>query len=170
MNVLLAWALQKARQQTLSLVEDLREEQMCFQSIAAENHPAWILGHLLLGDIYLLSLLEAQNLSEDFSDLLHKYGPGTTPTSSFGNYDSKFALVGRLTETGAQRLNAVQQMSSEAFARPTPDKILARAQPTLGHHLHALVFHEGHHSGQLASWRKRQGLSPVPGAFAPPGF
>lgn len=170
MNGLLAWALQKARQQTLALVEDLREEQMCLQSVAAENHPAWILGHLLLGDIYLLSLLEVQNLSEDFSDLLCKYGPGTAPTSSLGNYDSKLALVGRLTDTGARRFDAVQQMRSEAFARPTPDKILARAQPTLGHHLHTLVFHEGHHSGQLSSWRKRQGLSSVHGAFAPQGF
>ena len=54
MNDLLVWALKKARQQTLTLVEDLHEEQMCMQSVPSENHPAWTLGHILLGDIYLL--------------------------------------------------------------------------------------------------------------------
>ena len=63
MSDLLAWALQKARQQTLTLVKDLPEEQMCCQSAPGENHPTWILGHLLLGDIYLLFLLGVQELA-----------------------------------------------------------------------------------------------------------
>lgn len=54
MNELLAWSLGQARKQTLSLVEDLTKEQMCLQSATGENPPAWILGHLLLGNIYLL--------------------------------------------------------------------------------------------------------------------
>ena len=50
MQDLLIWSLENARRQTLLLVADLPEEQMCRQSAAGENHPAWILGHLLLGD------------------------------------------------------------------------------------------------------------------------
>src|SRR5437016_11762012 len=105
MSHLLAWALQKARQQTLILVEDLRDEQMCLQSVQGENHPAWILGHLLLGDIYLLSLLKIQALSEDFSDLLGKYGPGSIPKSDCGYYDSKAGLAERLIQTGSLRFH-----------------------------------------------------------------
>lgn len=170
MNDLLAWAFQRARQQTLTLVEDLREEQMCLQSVADENHPAWILGHLLLGDIYLLFLLKIQGLSDDFSDLLGKYGPGTTPISSLEYYDSKQILVERLRHTGALRLDTICQMKIEDFAQPIPDELLAQAQPTIGHHLQALIFREGHPGGQLSAWCKAQGIIAVKGAFAPQGI
>ncbi|HRH42524.1 MAG TPA: DinB family protein [Pyrinomonadaceae bacterium] len=170
MNDLLAWALQKARKQTLTLVEDLSDEQMSLQSVNGENHPTWILGHLLLGDIYLLSLLKVQELSEDFSKLLTKYGPGTTPISSAEFYDSKKILVERLTQTNELRVETVRQMKIEDLAEPIPDKILAQTQPTIGHHLQTLVFHEGHHAGQLSAWRKTQGISAIKGAFAPEGF
>ena len=170
MTELVAWALERARHQTLTLVADLRQEQMCMQSASGENHPAWILGHLLVGDIYLLSLLKVQGLSDDFSDLLSKHGPGTTPIPVVGHYDSKQALVERLAHTGSLRLDAVRQMTTAELAQPTPDEVLAQTQPTMGHHLHALVFHEGHHGGQLSAWRKTQGLVPLRGAFAPKGY
>ena len=164
MSDLLIWSLENARRQTLNLVEDLRDEQMCLQSAARENPPAWILGHLLLGDKYLLSMLKVRELSADFADLLRKYGPASNPNSTFGHYDSKQFLVERLTETGLLRLDAVRKMKN--LDQPTPDETLARTQPTIGHHLQMLVFHEGHHCGGLASWRKAQKLSAVKGIFA----
>lgn len=164
MQDLLIWSLEKARKQTLALVEDLPENQMCNQSAAGENHPIWILGHLLLGDTYLLSMLKVQELSEDFSDLLSKYGPNSKPISTLEYYDSKHFLVERLTETDVLRLDAIRQMNS--FVQPTPDETLAQTQPTIGHHLQILVFHEGHHCGQLSSWRKIQGFSAVKRIFA----
>lgn len=164
MSELLIWSLEKARQQTLSLVEDLREEQMCLQTSSGENHPAWILGHLALGDIYLLSMLKIRELSADFSDLLRKYGPDSKPTSTLAFYDSKHFLVERLTETGFLRLDAVRKMKN--LDKAMPDETLAQSQPTIGHHLQILVFHEGHHCGGLSSWRKAQRLSAVKGIFA----
>ena len=160
MNDLLIWSLENARRQTLNLVEDLHDEQMYLQSAARENPPAWILGHLLLGDTYLLSLLKVRELSADFADLLCKYGPNSISK----NYDSKQFLVERLTETSLLRLDAIRQMKN--LDQPTPDETLVRTQPTIGHHLQTLVFHEGHHCGQIASWRKSQGLSAVKGIFA----
>jgi hypothetical protein len=164
MSDLLIWSLKNARRQTLSLVEDLRDEQMCLQTSAKENHPAWILGHLLLGDMYLLSLLKVRELSADFADLLSKYGPNSNPVSTLADYDSKQFLVERLTETGLLRLDSVRQMKN--LNQPTPDEILAKTQPTIGHHLQILLFHEGHHCGALSSWRKAQRLSAVKGIFA----
>ena len=164
MNDLLIWSLENARRQTLNLVEDLRDEQMCLQTAAGENHPAWILGHLLLGDIYLLSTLKFRELSADFADLLGKYGPASNSVSTLAHYDSKHFLVERLTETGSLRTGAVRQMKNPD--QPTPDETLARTQPTIGHHLQILVFHEGHHCGQISSWRKAQKLSAVKGIFA----
>ncbi len=164
MRDLLIWSLENARKQTLNLVEDLRDEQMCLQNSKGENHPAWILGHLLLGDVYLLSMLKVRELSADFSDLLSKYGPNSNPVPTLANYDSKQFLVERLTETGLLRTDAVRQMKN--LDHPTPDETLARTQPTIGHHLQTLVFHEGHHCGNIAAWRKAQRLSAVKGVFA----
>ena len=164
MSEVLIWSLEKARQQTLSLVEDLHDDQMCLQSVAGENHPAWILGHLLLGDVYLLSMLKVRELSADFMELLGKYGPNSNPNSIIENYDSKHFLGERLTETGVLRLGTIRQMKT--LDQPTPDETLVRTQPTIGHHLQILVFHEGHHCGQLSSWRKGQKLSAVKGIFA----
>jgi hypothetical protein len=164
MSDLLIWSLENARKQTFSLVEDLCDEQMCMQTSVGENHPAWILGHLLLGDIYLLSMLKVRELSADFVDLLSKYGPNSNPISTLRYYDSKHFLVERLAETGVLRLDALRQMKS--LDQPTPDETLAQTQPTFGHHLQILVFHEGHHCGQISSWRKAQRLSAVKGIFA----
>lgn len=160
MNELLAWSLESARKQTFSLVEDLRDEQMHLQSAANENPPIWILGHLLLGDTYLLHLLNVRELSADFTELLSKYGPN----SGGKNFDSKQFLVERLTETGLLRTDALRGMKS--LDQPTPDETLVKTQPTIGHHLQTLVFHEGHHCGNIAAWRKAQGLSAVKGIFA----
>lgn len=170
MNDVLVWTLQRSREQTFGLVADLGEEQICVQSAAGEKHPAWILGHLLLGDIYLLSMLEVRALSEDFADLLEKYGPASKPHAAAGFYHSKDRLVERLERTGTLRTETVRAMNGEQLSRPTPDEMLAQAQPTILHHLFALAIHEAHHGGQLSAWRRLHGLALPQWAFAPPGL
>ena len=81
MSEYLAWALGRAREHTLALVGGVPEEQMSWQSVAEERHPAWLLGHLALADAYLLFLLGVQPLAGDFQSLLQQYGPKSLPTS-----------------------------------------------------------------------------------------
>lgn len=164
MKEILIWSLEKARKQTFSLVEDLSDEQMFLQSAAGENHPLWILGHLLLSDTYLLHLLKVRELSADFTDLLENYGPNSKPKSFIENFHSKSFLIEKLTETGNLRLDSVRQLKD--LNEPLPDEILSQTQPTIGHHLQTLVFHEGHHCGQISSWRKLHGFTSVKGIFA----
>jgi hypothetical protein len=109
-------------------------------------------------------MLKVRELSADFSELLSKYGPDSKPISTLENYDSKQFLVKRLTETGLLRTDAVRKMKN--LDKATPDETLAQTQPTIGHHLQILVFHEGHHCGQISAWRKTQRLSAVKGIFA----
>ena len=59
-------------------------------------------------------------------------------------------------------------MSAADLAQALPDAHLAQAQPTIGHHLHGLVFHEGYHSGQLSAWRKAHGFPPAHWTLGPP--
>lgn len=167
MNDVLSWSLGLARKQTLSMVRDLEPGQWCLQSSAGEHHPSWVVGHLLLADCYLLHLLGVEELPADFPDLLASYGPGAVPTAEASAYPPPAIVFERLERAGALRCDGVSRMTVDDLRRATPDAVLARAQPTLGHHLQALLFHEGHHGGQLAAWRQRQGLAPAPWAFAP---
>jgi hypothetical protein len=161
----LTWALDRARVLTLSLVADVPVEQMHLQSAPGERHPAWLLGHLLLADTYLLFLLGVQPLSDDFPSLLRQYGPASAPASAHG--DSKDQLVERLARTNTLRLARIGAMSAHDLAQPLPDAFLAQAQPTIGHHLQSLVFHEGYHCGQLSSWRKAHGFTAVGWTLGP---
>lgn len=165
MTAHLAWALSRARRQSLALVADVSAEQMHLQSRAGERHPAWLLGHLLLADIYLLALLSVEPLTDGFQSLLQRYGPTSEPVAQAA--DSKDSLVERLARANALRVAQVEAMAPSDLARPLPDSFLAQSQPTIGHHLCSLVFHEGYHSGQLASWRRAHGFAPVRWALGP---
>jgi hypothetical protein len=169
MSDLLAWALHNARRQTLALIDGVPEDPRA-QAIPGEQHPAWILGHILLGDVYLLSLLGVEALPQDFPALLAAYGPAATPEQTFAMGEPMDVVVGRLIRTGIARCDAVRQMSAEDLSRPTPDELLVTSQPTIGHHLQALLFHEGYHGGQLAAWRRSHGLPPVRWVVAPEGM
>jgi hypothetical protein len=166
----IAWALRRAREQTLALMADVPAAAMQRQFVAGERHPAWLLGHLLLADSYLLFLLEARPLPDDFPQLIEHYGPASVPApDGDARAHTRDELVDRLTATDAARVARVLTMDDEAFSRPLPDAHLAQAQPTIGHHLLGLVFHEGYHSGQLAAWRKAHGFAPTRWTPGPQG-
>ena len=156
----LDWSLRMVREQTLREMTDIPFETFHLQEYPGEAHPAWILGHLLLADIYLLHLLDGRALSPDFSDLLCAHGPGSTPGQDSAVYLPAPDFIQRLQDTGRQRSMAISTMAPDGLQRPMPDANLAATQPTLGHHLHAQVFHEGHHQGQLAAWRRLHGFGP----------
>jgi hypothetical protein len=169
MSDYLTWALDRARAHTLALAADVPQDAMQLQATAEERHPAWLLGHLLLADTYLVSLLAAAPLADDFPSLLERYGPASAPRAR-ARYHSKQELIDRLGRTHAIRLDRVRAMSEQDLAEPTPDAFLAQAQPTIGHHLDSLVFHEGYHGGQLSAWRRTHGLAAVPWTFGPRGM
>jgi uncharacterized damage-inducible protein DinB len=160
MNESLAWALSQAREQTLALVADVSPDAMQLQAAAEERHPAWILGHLLLADAYLLYLLASEPLADDFPVLLERYGPASRPNANT-QYDPKDRLIERLRQAHVVRVTRVSAMADRELAAPLGDARLARVQPTLGHHLHSVVFHEGYHAGQLSSWRRAHGFAAV---------
>ena len=164
MSEYLSWALDRAREHTLALVADVPPDAMQRQATSDERHPAWLLGHLLLADTYLLFLLGVQPLGADFQRLLPLHGPKSSPTGQ-ANYDSRPELIERLGRTHDLRLARVRDMTERDLAQPMPDAVLAQSQATMGHHLNSQVFHEGYHGGQLSSWRKAHGFAPVRWSF-----
>jgi len=107
-----------AREQTLSLVAEIRPDDMCAQASAGERHPAWILGHLLLSDAYLLSLLGLRPLTHNFAALLRKYGPGATPLAQLAIYETKAQPISGLEEIDSARVHHVAGMTAEDLALP----------------------------------------------------
>jgi len=166
MGEFLAWALNQAREQTLTLVADVSPDTMQRQAAPDERHPAWILGHLLLADSYLVHLLASQPLADDFPVLLERYGPASAPSAK-AQYDSKDRLIDRLRQANVVRVARVSAMTDRELAAPMGDALLARVQPTIGHHLQSLVFHEGYHAGQLSSWRRTHGFTAVRWTMGP---
>ncbi len=167
MNDELVWTLHTARLQTLTLISDVPEDLICLQTSKGEQHAAWILGHILLSDVYLLSLLGVRNLSEDFTLLLRAHGPGAVPKPFVDDYYPKSTLVDRLEETDLARGEAIKSLGASDLARALPDETLVKAQPTLCHHLNSLVFHEGYHCGQLSAWRRSHGVASAKWMFGP---
>ncbi len=165
MKELLIWSLDKARQQTFNLVADLDETQMCHQSIPGENHPAWTLGHLFLADCLILSLLQVASAPKMPQTWWEIYAPGHAPTSDNQKFHPKEQLVQQLLETDSIRKQAIERLTLADLAQPNPEPRIAATQPTIGHVLHYLLFHEGNHAGQLAAWRKRRGLPSGSGVF-----
>ena len=166
MTETLAWSLQVVREQSFLEVRDLQPEQLTHQASPGEHHPAWILGHLLLADSYLLHLVGVRELPSDFPGLLAAYGPKSAPVQDPSLYLAPSTVVERLERTGHLRCDAVGNMRARDLQLPMPDSTLAATQPTIGHHLQSLVFHEGHHNGQLAAWRRLHGLGPAQWVFA----
>ena len=163
----LGWALIQARKQTLSLAAEIPQSAAYSQSFPGEHHPSWILGHLLLADTYLMHLIGIEELGVDFSSLLSCYGPGAVPAPGPGPYESLDVLITRLRESGEERIAAVSRMSPADLSRPLADALLSQVQPTIGHHLNTMIYHEGYHGGQLAAWRRNHQLPPVSWTFAP---
>jgi len=162
----LAWALNQAREQTLALVADVPAHAMQLQAAPGERHPAWILGHLLLADCYLVHLLTNEPLAEDFPLLLEHYGPASSPRAT-DDYVSRDLLVDRLRQANVVRVTRVATLTDDDLTAPMPDRLLASVQPTIGHHVQSLVFHEGYHTGQLSSWRKAHGFAAVKWTMGP---
>jgi hypothetical protein len=162
----LVWALNRARAQTLSLVADVSSDSMILQAVPGERHPAWILGHLLLADAYLIHLLTCRPLADDFAALVNRYGPASMPGATAPG-DSKDRLVEGLRQADGERVALVSAMNDRDLAAPMRDAFLAQVQPTIGHHLESLVFHEGYHAGQLSAWRRAHGFATVRWAMGP---
>ncbi len=163
----LRWSLRTARRRTLDLVEGIAPEEACHQAEPGEPHPTWTVGHLLLSDRYLLSLL-GDPLAGDFDLLLERHGPDAAPVADAARYPSLQILAEGLRFTGRRRDEILRDAVEADLDRPLPDPTLARAQPTLRHHLHALAYHEGHHAGRLTAWRRRRGMPAVAWAHAVP--
>ncbi|MCL2648879.1 MAG: DinB family protein [Phycisphaerales bacterium] len=152
-----------ARNQTLKLVADLSDQQMCYQPAPKTNHPAWVLGHLLSSEYMFLSLIGGSPIPAWIdAEYRATYGGNSQPVADKSKYKPKSFYIEKLTAAREQIIARLKQMKDEDFAAPHPDPARRERFPTIGHMVMLYgTWHEAYHSGQLSAWRRVQGLPAV---------
>ena len=155
--------LNHTRNQTLKLVADLTDDQLTKQPAPKTNHPAWVLGHLLMVDQAFLMTITGQPIPA-WIDESYKaiYGAKSEPVADKSKYQPRQWYIDRLSSVREQILTRLKQMKPEDFHAPHPDPARRERFPTVGT---AVMFygtwHEAYHAGQLSTWRRVLGLPPV---------
>lgn len=151
-----------ARNQTLKLVADLSDNQMCLQPAPGMNHPAWVLGHLYVVEFNLFKTVNGGQGPTPDPALAEIYGMNSKPVADQSKYLPKAFYVEKLAEMRAKIIARIKELTPEDLAQPHPDPARRERFPTI---LHALmlygIWHETYHAGQLSAWRRVQGLPPV---------
>ncbi len=155
--------LSHTRNQTLKLVADLNDDQMVIQPAPKTNHPAWVLGHLLMVDHNFLAVIGGAPAPAWIDDAWKAtYGAKSEPVADKTKYKPKAFYLEKMAVVREQFIAQLKTMKPEDFQKPHPDPARRERFPTIGH---AIMFygtwHEAYHSGQLSTWRRVQGLPPV---------
>lgn len=139
-----------------SLVKDIDDADMAKQPFEGANHPAWILGHIIVTTDGVLKLLGQEPTSSPEWQSL--FGRGSTVSSDRSIYPSKEALLAAL-ETAFDRANSAASEASEyQIAGPHHVEMLQRGLPTKGDLIALLLTtHVAQHLGQLSAWRRAMG-------------
>lgn len=155
-----AYALDFLREQ----VADVDTAKMVAQPRGIRNHPAWLIGHLTdtcqqLGGCIGLSPW----LPEEWTMC---YGTGSQPIAQANLYKPKQEALDILGDAKLRITEAVRRLNSVQLNQPFPDAAYRGVFPTICHALtQVLVAHTGYHIGQLALWRKAEGLTPLRRVF-----
>lgn len=144
------------------LVEDIADEDMAHQPPGIPNHPAWTLGHLVIGSSFAAMMLGQQPPQQE--GWMELFGRKSEPTSDRSRYPSKSDLLGALEAIHAQVAAACEQAGDEQLDQPVPDEEFRQLMPTVRDGLVFLMTaHEATHLGQLAVWRRATGRAAVLG-------
>jgi uncharacterized damage-inducible protein DinB len=151
------------RNQTLKLVADLADAQFCFQPAPKTNHPAWVLGHLLLVDYSFLKTIGGPDLPAFIDEKFRAtYGGNSVPVADKSLYCSKQWYLEKLAAVREQIYAKLKTLTPADLDRPHPDPTRRERMPTIAHAITLYgTWHEAYHSGQLSAWRRVQGLPAV---------
>jgi uncharacterized damage-inducible protein DinB len=139
-----------------ALVKEIDDADMTTQPFAGANHPAWILGHIVVTTDGVLKILgEEPTAPAEWEKL---FGRGSTPTANRADYPSKAALVAALDMAFERAAAAAAAASEEQVAGPHHVELLKRGLPTKGDLIAMLLTtHVAQHLGQLSAWRRAMG-------------
>jgi hypothetical protein len=144
------------------LVKDI-DESIMYKSFSSglENHPAFILGHLVVASAMVLEDLGGScELPDGWNKLFSRSGPGDPrlPQGHSENSPLKSELLTELENNHEKVSLQLSQLENSVFAKPLQWRF-ERMLPTLGDYITFMcVTHEAMHLGQLSAWRRAANL------------
>ncbi len=150
------------------LVADVPDELMCRSGGAGhENHPAFTLGHLVIGSAIAAEILGLERgVPDGWAELFERQGPTDRrlPPDDPGLYPPKGELLEELGRQHKRVAAAIKAADAATLDRPHEWR-MDRWMPNVAGVLTFLcTAHEAMHIGQLAAWRRAMGL---PSALTP---
>jgi uncharacterized damage-inducible protein DinB len=151
------------RARTLKLVADLNDDQIVQQPAPKTNHPAWVLGHMLVVDAGFYKTISGTPAPDYVDETFNAiYGNKSEPTSEKARYKPKQWYLDRMADLHNKIIARLKAMTPEEWDGPHPDETKRTRFPTLGHQIAFYgIWHETYHGGQLSTWRRVLGLPPV---------
>lgn len=145
-----------------TLVADVDDDLMTLSGGAGlENHPAFTLGHLTVAAAMTSKYLGGPySLGKGWDRLFRRKGPGDPkrPDPDSMLYPDKNELLSALSSQHQLVEDLVREINEDRFADPATWRF-SKHMPTLGDLLYFMcITHESMHLGQLAGWRRSQGL------------
>jgi hypothetical protein len=161
MNELLLRAIEQSRYTSLSLVDDLNDEELLKIAKPLDLHPAYILGHLDLFDAYVLSSVNDNPVKIDRASGLNLYGPHGAALQQKQLCREKSWYVNRLKDRINAYQNVLRSVSDQVFLRDNPHEELRPEFPKIGDLFAYVPCHESQHADDLANWRSLMGFKPL---------
>jgi len=141
-------------------LEDIPDAQFCHLPPGIANHPAWILGHLVIcGEASLAALGLAPKVPPAWHQVF-AFGKPATPDRAA--YPGKAELLEAYVGQTEKVIAALCRAKPTALTLPLEDPMMKSLFPNVGSLVVCgLTVHPAIHFGQLSVWRQAQGL-PLP--------
>jgi hypothetical protein len=135
---------------------DIPDDKMTALPPGLVNHPAWIVGHVVMAAEGAVQALGGQAACTDEAAALF----GEPPAAGAGPFPGKQELLAALTDCYARLEKAFEAASDELLAMPLPDEEMRPFFPTVGDMaVGVMTIHPALHFGQLAAWRTAMGMA-----------
>ncbi|MDB5353902.1 MAG: hypothetical protein JWN24_355 [Phycisphaerales bacterium] len=156
---LIRWSLQMTEQNTVGLVEDMREIPLT-QTTPGGNHPIWILGHLATIEGQIPAVLFGE--TNPVAHWWPLFGMGSEVKTDAALYPSFDELLGTYRLLRAGTLKLLDQIGEAGLDR-VPKNVppgFEKEMQTFGQTLLVIAIHNMQHAGQIADTRRAAGRKP----------
>lgn len=134
---------------------DIPEDQFSALPPGLVNHPAWIVGHIVMANEEVIGMLGGEAACTDECTALFQ----APPAADAGPFPAKADLMAALTDSFARLEKAFEAASDDDLAKPLPNDQMREIFPTVGDMVvGVLTLHPAIHLGQLAAWRTAMGM------------
>jgi uncharacterized damage-inducible protein DinB len=139
------------------LVDDVADEQMTHQPVGVPNHAAWQIGHMawaLNNGVEMVG--GTKTLDESW---MRRFAMHSKPVGDRAAYPSKAELLRIYDDRRSTLIRHCESLSDSDWNKPNPIAPMNTLLPKISNLMHFLLLtHESSHLGQLAAWRRAEGL------------